>query len=357
MPSDAAYMERCLELALKGLGRVSPNPLVGCVIVLDDKIIGEGYHHNFGGAHAEVNAIAAVKDPKLLSRATLYANLEPCAHYGKTPPCANLIVEKQLARVVIGTPDPYPKVAGLGIRMMEKAGIQLTTGILSRECSMLNRRFFTFHTLKRPYIILKWATSSDGYLSPGKHLPENRERWWITGSLANTFTHKWRSEEDSILAGMNTIISDNPGLNNRKWSGRTPLRVVIDPDLALNDSYQVVDEAAPTLVLNHRLNKMLGRKEWQRIAPDGDRVDETLKVLYQKGIQSLIVEGGAETLNAYLDAGMWDEARVWSGKKAFGKGVRAPELSVPPASQAQIGEDLLHLYFNKNNPMLPAQTA
>ena len=351
MPSDEVYMARCLELALKGLGRVAPNPLVGCVIVLDDRIIGEGYHHTFGGAHAEVNAIAAVKDQTQLARATLYANLEPCAHYGKTPPCATLIVEKKLARVVIGTPDPYPKVAGLGIQMMQSAGVQVKTGVLPRECSMVNRRFFTFHTLKRPYIILKWASSSDGFLSPGFHPPENRESWWITGQLANTFSHKWRSEEDSILAGRNTILSDNPALNNRNWSGRTPLRVVVDPSLSLNPSFQVFDETAPTLILNQMIDKVSGKKTWQRIDPESQRVGETLKILYQKGIQSLIVEGGAETLRAYIEAGMWDEARVWSGKKAFGKGVRAPDLSLPPASQAQIGQDQLRLYFNMQNPV------
>lgn len=345
MTPDERYMQRCLELAAKGLGMVSPNPLVGCVIVHKGRVIGEGYHHKYGGAHAEVNAIASVEDKELLAESTLYVNLEPCAHFGKTPPCADLIVSFSIPRVVVGSEDPFPSVAGKGIKRLRDAGVEVESGILEKHCHWMNRRFFTYHTKGRPYIILKWASSSDGFLAPGEHGPEQRERWWITGNVAKVLVHKWRSEEDSILTGMGTILADNPELNVRNWEGAHPLRVIIDRQLSLNGSERVFNPEGKVLVLNEIREETEGHIEYVRIESGVDLITQMLAELHERKVHSLLVEGGLQVLNSFIRSENWDEARILKGSKRFTKGIPAPAIPNPPAYEGYAGEDQLFIHY------------
>jgi diaminohydroxyphosphoribosylaminopyrimidine deaminase/5-amino-6-(5-phosphoribosylamino)uracil reductase len=336
--TDALFMKRAFELARLGQGRVSPNPMVGCVVVHEGKIIGEGWHRQFGGPHAEVHAIAAVVDKSLLKESTLYVSLEPCSHVGKTPPCADLLIEHQVKKVVIANLDTNPLVAGEGIRKMRAAGIEVITGILEKEGRELNKRFFTFIEKQRPYIILKWAETADGFIAR-----ENYDSKWISNEHSRQLVHKWRAEEDAVLVGTRTAFHDNPQLNVRDWSGRNPVRVVLDRFLRLSDKLHLFDQTQKTLcynVLKHEEHPMLSfcRLEEDNFLPS------LVKDLATRGIQSLIVEGGAATLQLFIDAGMWDEARVFVSDKDFGKGIRAPHFHGNQIAQESVFNDTLRIY-------------
>lgn len=345
---DKIYMRRCFELARKGLGLTRTNPLVGCVIVHNDRIIGEGYHHEYGGPHAEVNAIRSVKDPSLFPEATLYANLEPCAHHGKTPPCSMLIHQKGIRRVVISNPDPFPSVNGLGIKHMEDAGINVVTGCLEEEGCDLNRRFFVYQKRKRPYVILKWAQTVDGFIDlerePGDHVGTN----WITGEVCRTLVHKWRSEEAAIMVGTNTIITDNPRLNIRRWTGDHPVRVTIDRNGRLSDNAYILDGSQDTIVFTGVPGKYSGRTRSIRVDPSYDLRD-LLEELYDQQIISVFVEGGAKLHESFITSGLWDEARVFTGKMSFSQGVRAPELKEIPDETLNFHDTILNSYKNRDN--------
>ena len=299
------YMRRCIQIARNGCQDAAPNPMVGAVIVCDGKIIGEGYHARCGEAHAEVNAIRSVRQPELLSRSTLFVSLEPCAHYGKTPPCADLIVQKRIPRVVIGCQDPFAKVDGLGIKKLRDAGCEVTVGILEQECRQLIRRFITFHTQQRPYVTLKWAESSDGFIDAER---EGGSPVKLSSDLSMMLVHKRRAEHSAILVGTRTALKDNPTLTVRQWYGRNPVRVVIDRHNALPDDLHLFDDQAPTVV-------------WR----DGS-LPQLLHNLYERGLQSLLVEGGSRLLQSFIDEGLWDEAFVELSPAVLQRGVPAPTM-------------------------------
>ncbi len=325
MTTDEIFMKRCLQLAQNGRQNAAPNPMVGAVVVHNGRIIGEGYHIRCGEGHAEVNAIASVKDASLLRESTIYVSLEPCAHYGKTPPCAQLIIDKHIPRVVVGCVDPFAKVHGKGISMLREAGIEVTVGVLEEECRRLNRTFMTFHGLQRPYITLKWAQTADGFIgaSQGQLL--------ISNALSAMAVHKLRVEHQAILVGTNTARVDNPCLTVRSWSGRQPIRVVLDRTNSLPRSLHVFDGSARTLVV---VDKSLQTdSEYEYIGIDfsaADALQQLVHKLYEKGIQSLLVEGGAKVLSSFLRDGLWDSIRIETGAQQIGCGVAAPTLPDVP---------------------------
>jgi len=340
MQEHGIYMERCIQLALKGLGNVAPNPMVGCVIVSRGKIIGEGYHEYYGGPHAEVNAIHSAENKELLKDSVLYVSLEPCNHHGKTPPCSDLIIKYKIPEVVIGCTDSFEKVAGKGIEKLKNAGIKVTTGVLENECRKLNKRFFTFHEKKRPYIILKWAQTEDGFISKFPEDIKSKSDNWITGEESKILAHQLRASEQAILIGTNTVKIDNPELTTRLATGKNPLRIIIDKNLILPENLNVFDKSTPTLVINHFKNEMHQNLEyiktdWKNVA------EEIITVLYKKGITSLIVEGGSKTLNAFISANIWDEAMVFTGNKKFEKGIKAPSVKGEKHKTIQCGKDWL----------------
>ncbi|SFG51626.1 diaminohydroxyphosphoribosylaminopyrimidine deaminase [Algoriphagus hitonicola] len=339
MNKDEQYMQRALELAEWGRGCVSPNPLVGCVIVHQDKIIGEGHHQRYGESHAEVNAIASVENQELLTEATVYVTLEPCAHHGKTPPCANLLVEKKVRRVVIAATDSNPLVGGKGIEILRNAGIEVQTGVLEKAARWQNRRFFTQIEKKRPYIILKWAQTQDGFVARNDFSSK-----WISNSQSRQLVHKWRAEEDAILVGKNTAFYDNPTLNVRDWVGKNPLRLVIDRQLILPKELKLFDQAVPTICFNQKLNEIKANLEYKKL-PFQSIVPEILADLQDRKIQSLIVEGGPFVLNQFLDAELWDEARVFISQNKFVEGIKAPSLNDSPDEQFTIESDQLAIYY------------
>lgn len=359
MNSHEKYMKRCLELAEKGFGKVAPNPMVGCVIVHDGKIIGEGFHQQYGTAHAEVNAINSVgmHNYASLRNATLYANLEPCSHFGKTPPCADLIIRYKIKYVVIGTLDPNPLVAGKGIHKLASSGCDVKVGVLEDECRELNKRFFTFYEKKRPYIILKWAQTKDNYLGILNLKTQ------ISNLKSQKLVHQWRSEEQAIMVGTNTALTDNPKLTVRKVhpagnfsngvKGKNPLRIVIDRDLKIPSRFHLLDGSVPTIVFTSK--KKSGKRNLEFILIDFDKnvLKQILDELYKRNIQSLIIEGGSKLLNSFIGQNLWDEARVFSGKNTLleiaGKkasGVEAPEIKASSANKRKIGNDELKIYIN-----------
>jgi diaminohydroxyphosphoribosylaminopyrimidine deaminase/5-amino-6-(5-phosphoribosylamino)uracil reductase len=349
MNFDEKYMLRCLELAKNGLRNVAPNPMVGCVIVFDGKIIGEGYHQEYGKAHAEVNAIHSVRDKSLLKKSTLYVNLEPCAHFGKTPPCANLIVEHNIPRVVIGCVDSFSEVSGKGIEKLKAAGIEVTIGVLENESLQLNKRFFTFHTKKRPYIILKWAETKDGFIDlerPFDKLRVTNTNNWITSPLSKQLVHKWRSEETAIMIGTNTALNDNPKLNVREWNGKNPVRVVIDLHDRLPQTLHVFDKSIPTLVFSLTKQGEENNLTFVKINDSKNLIQEVLDELYKRNLQSIIIEGGAKLLQSFIDQNLWDEARVFVGNKYFENGLKAPKLTGNLISEEMIDSDQLKWIFN-----------
>jgi diaminohydroxyphosphoribosylaminopyrimidine deaminase / 5-amino-6-(5-phosphoribosylamino)uracil reductase len=333
-------MRRALELAQLGRGTVSPNPMVGCVIVHKDVIIGEGWHKRYGEAHAEVNAVNEVSDSALLKESTVYVTLEPCSHVGKTPPCADLLIKHNVKKVVIGTLDTNPLVAGKGVEKLKAAGIEIVTGILEKESRAVNKRFFHSIEKERPYIILKWAETSDGFIAK-----ENYDSKWISNDESRQLVHKWRSEEDAILVGRNTVVHDNPQLNVRDWSGRNPVRVVIDRFLKLSESYHVFDKTQPTILYNVLKHEDHPNLTLSRIDEQGF-LWHLVKDLHKKKIQSVIIEGGAHTLHSFIDQGLWDEARIFKSPKAFGKGIMAPHLRGNLISSENVMGDTLRVYYN-----------
>ncbi|WP_183560319.1 bifunctional diaminohydroxyphosphoribosylaminopyrimidine deaminase/5-amino-6-(5-phosphoribosylamino)uracil reductase RibD [Mucilaginibacter sp. SP1R1] len=348
MVKHEKYMQRSLELAELGAGRVSPNPMVGAVVVHDGKIIGEGYHQKYGEAHAEVNAIAQVTSrfnnaAELLKQSVIYVSLEPCAHYGKTPPCADLIIKHQIPLVVVGCRDPFEQVDGKGIEKLKAAGIEVIAGVLEKECQWLNRRFFTKVQKHRPYIILKWAQTSNGFFAP-----DDGSQLWITGEQSRKLVHKWRTEEDAILIGKNTAAIDNPQLNVRYWEGRAPKRVVIDRRLELNKDLNIFDQTAETLIFNEvkfdvaGKNKYIALEDFDRYVPQ-----YILYQLYLQDIQSVIIEGGAHTLQTFIEAGLWDEARIFTGKIVLNNGIKAPQITGIIAGEFPSGNDRLQVVQNK----------
>jgi len=338
------YMKRCFQLAAQGLGSASPNPLVGSVVVHEGRIIGEGYHRQHGKAHAEVNAIGAVKDHALLRDSTIYVNLEPCAHFGKTPPCADLIIRSGIPRVVVSNIDPFAEVAGKGIARMKEAGIEVVTGVLDSEGSMLNRRFFTFHRAQRAYTILKWAQTADRYLDHHRKAEDGLEALKITGKESNRLVHRWRAEEDAILVGRNTAQLDNPKLTARLWNGKDPLRLLIDPQLQYTSGH-LLDDGNHTWVFNALESSIQGNVRRIQLQNPETFLHDILKTLYNEGIQSVIIEGGTTTLQGFIDHGLWDEARVFSGSKCIGEGVQAPRFDASSTYSQQIDEDHLQFYF------------
>ncbi len=341
------YMQRCLELAKNGLGTTYPNPLVGSVVVCDNKIIGEGWHRKAGEPHAEVNAIHAVKDKNLLKKSTIYVNLEPCSHYGKTPPCSLLIVQMKIPNVVIGAIDQNSKVKGKGIAFLKKNGCNVTVGVLEKECNYLNRRFFTFHQKKRPYIILKWAQTKDGFIFPEITSDTEKKPIWISNNYSQQLVHKWRTEEASIMVGTNTVLQDNPKLNARTFFGRSPLRIALDKELRIPKHYDFYDGETDTVLFTDKDTKKTGEKVfYERIDFKGDVIRQVLDVLYKMEIQSLIIEGGAITLQKFIDADAWDEARIFIGDVKFEKGIKAPSFNGNKTRELQIGSDKLLLYTN-----------
>ncbi|MDF3079416.1 MAG: ribD [Sphingobacteriaceae bacterium] len=347
MPDHEAYMLRCIELARLGAGNVSPNPMVGAVIVHEDRIIGEGYHRRYGEAHAEVNAVNDVfaknsEAKNLLKNSTIYVSLEPCAHFGKTPPCADLIIRHGIPRVVIGCRDPFEAVDGKGIEKLKHAGAEVITGILEKECEELNKRFFTRVRKQRPYIIVKWAQTSDSFFAPA-----DGSKKWISSDLSKQLVHKWRSEEDAVLVGKNTALADNPQLNVRDWAGRNPKRIVIDRNLELPTSLHLFNESVETFVFNALKTDVQQNIKYLQLEDFDHYLPQLICYqLYISDIQSVIVEGGAKTLRLFLDAGLWDEARVFNAPVLWGEGIKAPILKGNLAEQHQLGPDTLQIIQN-----------
>ena len=344
---DEIYMRRCFELAEHGLGNTKTNPLVGSVIVCDDRIIGEGFHHEYGGPHAEVNAIRSVKDKSLLERSTIYINLEPCSHFGKTPPCSTLIQHYKIPRAVICNWDPFPSVHGRGISALKNAGIEVVEGVLKDEGNWINRRFLTFHQKKRPYIILKWAETADELIDMERKSGDVGNINWITDEIGRTLVHKWRSEEAGLLVGTNTVITDNPRLNVRRWTGNSPLRIVFDRNGRIPETANILDSSQDTLVFT--CIQDLHELKANTVIIDHDySLEDIMSELYDRKIISVIVEGGKKILKAFISSGLWDEARVFKGSVTFGRGVQAPKIDTPPAEIIPLKDSTLNIYLNKS---------
>lgn len=337
-------MQRCLELAKKGLGQVAPNPMVGCVVVYEGKIIAEGYHQKYGEAHAEPNAIKQVSDEHL-KKCTIYVSLEPCSHFGKTAPCADLIVSKGIPKVFVGCLDPNPLVAGKGIKKLHDAGIEVEYGILDKECRELNKRFFTFQEKKRPYIILKWAQTQDGFISK-LPIPENKEDNWITAIESKQLVHQWRAEEQAILIGYNTAIGDDPLLTTRLVKGSNPIRLIVDKHLELPTHLNIFNTEAKTIVFNSIKNEVKNNIHYIKI-DSGNVLNEILHQCYLLNIASIIVEGGTKTINHFIQQNLWDEARIFVNPNLYFKsGVLAPEIEIHSIQSISSGTDLLYILNN-----------
>jgi diaminohydroxyphosphoribosylaminopyrimidine deaminase/5-amino-6-(5-phosphoribosylamino)uracil reductase len=340
------YIKRCLDLATNGLGTTYPNPLVGCVIVYNDRIIGEGWHIKAGDVHAEVRAINSVGNQSLLKKSTLYVTLEPCSHYGKTPPCSDLIIEKKIPKIVIGTLDPFDKVAGMGIKKLLAAKRSVTVGVCENECEELNKRFFTFHRKQRPFVILKWAETTHGFIAPTEQ--QKGDIFWITNSYSQQLVHKWRSEEQAILVGTQTALKDNPKLNVRHYDGKNPTRVVIDRALKLPSSLALVDTSESTIVFHdHKLTKAnQDNLSFEALNFERNLPEQILSSLYEKGLQSVIIEGGAKTIQSFIDHDLWDEARVFIGKNEIKDGLKGPVLDQKPTRTEWLEGDQLNYFQN-----------
>ena len=329
MSTHETYMRRCLEIARNGLGCVAPNPMVGAVLVRGGKIIAEGFHRAYGLPHAEPEAIGKVSDRALLRECTLYVSLEPCSHFGKTPPCTELIIASQIPRVVVAATDTFPKVNGAGILRLREAGIEVAVGVLEREACELNKRFFTFHEKKRPYIILKWAQTADGFIDVCRTASEPAAK--ISNDEAHRLSHRWRTEEQAIMVGTNTVLMDNPALTARLWQGKNPARVTVDEKNVLPRTLNIFNSEAQTIVF------------------DNADISVWLKELYERNIQSLIVEGGAQLLRSFIDAGLWNEARIFTSPQQFGKGVSAPIIDGVLRSEESLGDNVLRVMCNGKN--------
>jgi len=342
------YMLRAIEVARLGMGNVSPNPMVGCVIVHNDIIIGEGYHCEFGKSHAEVNAVNSVKNKELLTESTLYVTLEPCSHFGKTPPCSDLILLYGIPNIVVGTIDPFVQVAGKGIEKLRNGGCQVISGYLGERCIELNRRFFTFHQMKRPYIILKWAQTADGFIDIDRSLEQYGQSTWITNDLSRIAVHKMRADESAIMVGTNTAMKDNPSLTVREWFGRSPLRLVIDKDMKLSAGLALFDHSIPTVVYTSKELSGQNNIEFKRIIFDGMELERILDDLYERGVLSLIVEGGQILLNSFINIDLWDEARVFIGKNNFYRGVKAPVFNAILVKSEELDDSWMSVFYKPN---------
>lgn len=347
MTTNELYMKRCFDLAQKGLKSVAPNPMVGCVIVANGKIIGEGYHIKYGKAHAEVNAINQVKDKTLLKKATLYVSLEPCTHFGKTPPCSDLIIKYQIPNVIIGCIDPFAAVAGKGVERLRKSGVNVKVGVLEQQALALNKRFFTFHEKKRPYIILKWAETQDGFIDVIR-TNETPKINWITSPKTKQLTDTWRSQEMAILVGKNTVLNDNPKLTVRTILGKSPIRLIIDKENELSKSLNIFDQSQKTVVFNSVISQNKNNLEFVKI-PFKDSVKEILDWLYTQEILSVLVEGGAYTIQQFIDNGFWDEARIYKGEVYFNEGIKSPLLNKKKQQLEYYGNDQINLLNNIND--------
>ena len=341
-------MRRCLDLAAGGEGLTYPNPLVGSVIVCNDSIIGEGFHVRAGEPHAEVNAVSVVRDKSLLASSTLYVNLEPCSHYGKTPPCTELIISSGIKKVVIGTTDTSEKVAGKGIARLKAAGCDVITGVLEDECRRINHRFFTFNEKKRPYIILKWAQSTDGFLDVERNTWGSDRPIWITGNTERVLVHKWRAMEQSILVGGETIRADNPELNTRYWTGNDPVRLILSGSGNINEGSKIFKVKGTNIVFTKNTEAKFPGAGIVSLTDKGPSASQICSYLYDTGIQSLLVEGGALVLRHFIESGLWDEARIFSGKAYFKSGVKAPEISGTEVSKTGFSESDLMVIFNSD---------
>lgn len=348
MHQDELYIKRCLELAQRGKANAAPNPMVGAVLVHDGRIIGEGWHDKYGEAHAEVNCLASVKDEDshLVPESTMYVSLEPCTHYGKTPPCAKRLVEENVKKVVVGNIDPFHKVQGGGIDILKNGGVEVSTGVLSSIGSWVNRRFFCFHEKQRPYIILKWAESANGYFAP-----LDRSRLQMTGKLSKQLVHKWRTEESAIMVGYHTALNDNPALTARDWKGSNPLRIVLDKELKLPESHNLFDSSAGTWVVNSLSEGIRGSIQYLKTDFNEPVIPQILNKMHIEQKTSLFVEGGTALLQSFIDAGLWDEARVFtSGDKLLDNGIGTPQLSDSKLQfTTKVGADTLRFFTNKNS--------
>ncbi|TYA57253.1 bifunctional diaminohydroxyphosphoribosylaminopyrimidine deaminase/5-amino-6-(5-phosphoribosylamino)uracil reductase RibD [Formosa maritima] len=327
------YIKRCIEIAKNGLGTTAPNPMVGCVIVHNNKIIGEGFTSPYGGNHAEVNAIESVTIKSLLNEATLYVTLEPCSHFGKTPPCSDLIIKHHIPQVIIGTTDTHSKVSGEGIKKLKNSGCNVIVGVLEDECKKHHNRFFTFHNKKRPYIILKWAETLDGFIAP--EIKIKKKPVWISNEISRQLAHKWRTEEQAILVGTNTVKEDNPSLTVRDWTGKNPIRIVLDKTKMLSKDYNIFNNQAETFVISEK-----------EIDVSNNVAFQICKLLHNKDIQSVIIEGGSKTLQTFIDENLWDEARVFTGDTEFKKGIKAPLFKGKLIQESNMLEDSLKIYLN-----------
>lgn len=343
------YMSRCIELARLGVGYVAPNPMVGAVLVYEGRIIGEGYHQRYGEAHAEVNCVASVKteDRPLIRKSTMYVSLEPCSHYGKTPPCVDLITREKIPVVVIGCRDVFKLVDGKGIEKLKAAGVEVITGVMENECKELNKRFFTFHTAHRPYIVLKWAQTGDGKIAGSS----GSERLLISNEYSNRLVHKWRSEEASILVGTNTALWDDPELTTRLWEGRSPVRLVVDMDLGLPASLKLFNGEVRTIVFNTIKHEEGNNIMYYQVTHDVSLVQQVVNALYHLDIQSVLVEGGAKLLQSFIDEGMWDEVRRLSNPQLIVQsGLPAPVLeSAEKTEMFELSGDIVEIFRPGNN--------
>ncbi len=343
---DIKFMGRCLELAEKAEGLTYPNPMVGSVVVCDGKIIGEGYHLSAGGPHAEVIAINSVVDKSRLRDSTIYVSLEPCSHFGKTPPCADFIIGHAIPRVVAGTADPSDKVSGKGFARLRETGCEVITGVYEEDCRRLNRRFFTFHEKKRPYITLKWAESADGFLDILRSEFHEVQPTWITGKAERSLVHKWRSEEQSILAGAGTVRADDPKLNVRDWKGRDPQRLILSRSGKIDKGSSMLKEKGITVVFTSNTEEEVPGIVKIKLDENQDSGRQIADYLFNSGIQSLLIEGGAMVLGHFISSGLWDEARIFKGEKSFERGVPAPLLNGKLISQTEFSASILEIYLN-----------
>ena len=345
MKTHEKYIKRCIELAKNGFGTTYPNPMVGSVIVYNNEIIGEGWHRKSGEAHAEVNAINSVKDKSLLSKSTIYVSLEPCSHFGKTPPCCDLIIKNNIPNVVVGTIDSFAKVSGKGIERLIEDGKNVVVGILEEECIELNKRFFTYHNKKRPYIILKWAETQDGFIAPISR--DTKEPIWITNEISRQLVHKWRSEEQAILVGTQTVVDDNPKLNVRNWTGNNPTRIVLDRTGKISETYNVKDKNVKTIIITEQENlQTVDNLCYENCIFDENLANSICEILYKHEIQSVIIEGGKQTIQTFIDANLWDEARVFKGSSFFKNGTKAPIIIFKTAEKKFILDDELLKIYN-----------
>jgi len=341
MKTHEYFIEKCISLARKGILNVSPNPMVGCVIVNDGEIVGEGYHKEYGKNHAEVNAINSVKDKSVLKNSILYVNLEPCCHHGKTPPCTDLIIKYNIPKVVIGCIDTFSKVSGQGIKKLKNNSVEVIYGVLEKDCIELNKRFFCYHINKRPYIILKWAKSKDNFVAPN-----NQEKpFWMTSDESKKLVHSWRAEEEAILVGRKTVVSDNPSLTVRMCEGKNPIRIVIDKELSLNEKSNVFDDQAETIVFNNIKTAIIDKITYLK-ADFNNLNQDILKQLYNRDILSLIIEGGAFTINSFIENGLYDEIRVFTTNKVLENGIKSPNIpEIKISEKITINNDKLEIYI------------